>query len=300
MENAKPAANSPRFLQDPPRYLSIFTRLSFAFSGWNCQLGWLLSGLTLAGLWYGLNNSELRYAFTANESWQLVPGELLAVESAGGKLSRTKIYQYDFSFDYEGQKYQGRSFSEEKQRHKSFPQPVQIEVLVGHPQRARIQAMRAERFDTRMGILMLFGALIPLGLMSLTWLEHRRNLRSLYLYRYGQFTRGLLHQKTELGLTVQKKRVYRYEFHFQDLQGQTHSAFCKTAEGESIEDEIQEIILYNPQDPEEHIIFDEIATGLEINEQGQLNQADWTYAFYLLLPPTILAGLGYWVLVSVG
>lgn len=297
-EEEKKTMEQRVLLEEPPRGLSLFTRLSLPFMGWNCQLGWLLTGLTILGLAYGLSNSDLRDIFRSESDWLATEGQLLEIESIGGRLSRSKVYGYSFSYRVAGQKLYAQAFFESKLRYDSLPQSVSVEYLASNPKRARIEGLRAERYNTRIGFLMLLGGLIPLFLFSLTLNEHRRNLKILRLYRFGLFTRGVLQGKEELGLTVQKKQVYCYTFTFLDEQGQEHKAYSKTANGASIEDEEEEIILYNKQNPEEHILFDEVLSGLDIAPDGHLSQAPGTYIFYFCIPLAVFAAF-IWAIQSV-
>lgn len=280
--------------QSPPRPLSLYTQLTLLFAGANAQWACFLFTLTLWGLSFGIQQSEVKYLFSQKPNWQNTQGVLEQVENVGGKLSRTKIYRYTFSYTHQGKTLQAHSHADTWEKGPT-PRPIEVEY---DPDLglARIKGTRVERYNFRVGIYILLGLFLPLLFLLFLSSELWQNARILRLYRNGIFTRGHLELKKKIGKTVQGQKVYRYEFAFQAQDGKEYLAHCRTHQTALVEDEDQEIIFYDPQDPKNNTVFDENAAHLHINEAGQFDQAGWLSLLNLAIPLLCLT----WLILSWG
>ncbi len=234
------------------RSIPLATQIKVIFGGTLLQFGALF-------FWFGLPmsllfvlNSELVNVFKFDGKWVATKGIIQRIEATNASVNEQPIYRYYFSYNVAGQSYQGYSSDTYKY---AYDQEEVVEVPVEYKEknvtRARIQGMRQETFSFWVAFVLIFplvGGLILFGAM-------RRNLHALRLLKIGKPIRGTLLRAKDTGSRINEEPIYDYEFAF-EVDGRSHIATAKTHLSHLLEDEETELILYNPNNPEDNIIYD--------------------------------------------
>ena len=232
--------------------------------------------------WIFISASEVKYWFEPGKDWQEVPGKVVSAEPTNSSVNDEVVYRYLHSFELEGNRYTGKSFSTGQQYQGG--EQVTIRYDARHPSESYVLGTDRAAFPAFVLFILLFpligGAFIVQGL--------RQNLKTIKILEIGECTRGKLVSKVATSVKINDSPVYKYEFEF-EADGKQHIATCKTHQGWLVEDEKREIILYDRFNPDFNVIFDAAPNMPGISAQGMLETPSIGKAVYLLLP---LLGLG--------
>lgn len=123
------------------------------------------------------------------------------------------------------------------------------------------------------------------------------SIKTLRLIEYGTLIVGKLKRKTATNTSINDARVYKYTFSFIAHDGKTHEAIIKTHETYLVEDDPQELILYNPHNPAEAVVFDTIPGQPRIDQRGNILVDSILLSLGVLIGPFLsLIGVGLMVL----
>jgi hypothetical protein len=143
-----------------------------------------------------------------------------------------------------------------------------------------------------MGLVALF-AIFPLY-------TAQAQVRAVRLLSMGQPAWGALNQMRPTGASGPGGDQFEITFDFQTEDGELAVASCKTFDPERVRDDRRELVLYNPSDPRQAVLFDSIPGTPRIDEAGQLMPAGRRRAVAVLILPALAAlggGLVIWGLV---
>ncbi|BDS14430.1 DUF3592 domain-containing protein [Aureispira anguillae] len=273
----------------PPRPLNFFTKIQVLFGGFGVQFGAVF-------FWFGMiftlifvGQSECIHWFSSDGNWVQSEGLLLEIEETNVEVNEETIYQYTFSYNVEGQSFQGISNG-------SYSGMLEgnlttIEYKSDNPIRARIVGMTTEVFPSWVVFVLVFpflGLIFILG-------GFRANWKALHLIINGVFTRGKMLGYKATNTEINDQTVYAYEFEF-SVRGKKYISKCKTHLTERVEDEELEKIIYDLNDPNTNCVYDAIAAAPKIDQFGKLEESGVGALVYLLstIIGLLVNGVIYW------
>jgi hypothetical protein len=119
--------------------------------------------------------------------------------------------------------------------------------------------------------------------------------RAIRLLTIGEQTTGRLKSKEETNTRINKCPVYKLTFEFETRHGQISQATAKTHLVENLEDEHDEPLLYDPMEPSNAVMLDNLPGLPRINADGQIRVRSGVSALSCLLVPvaTVVGHTGY-------
>ena len=278
---------SSRHLRDlPPRHINLFTKATVLFGGFAQQFGWIFFTMGSFFCWIFIPMSDAKFWFESKKDWQETSGKIVSVEPTNSYVNDTKVYQYFQSFEVNGERYTGKSYTVGQRF--SSEQEVTVHYNANDPEKSYIKGSRRAEFPAFVLFVLLF-PLIGLGFIITSFLK---NIKAIKLLEIGEFTRGKLASKKATNTRVNKQTVYKYTFEF-EVGGRKQEATCKTHLCHLVEDEEKEIILYDRFNPEFNFVFDAMPNVPNITEAGMLASAPIWKVTNLLMP---ILGIGINVL----
>lgn len=273
--------------QRPPRHLPAFTRLSILLGGIFVQLGFLFFGIGGSIFSGMLSISYARYWLSDHGEPVPAQGNLLRVERTSTRVNKEYLYAYCFEYKVEDKTFENCSYDYWRDDLQQQGQPVRIMYRSKKPERAYIVGM--EEMQMPGWAMLLLGILPGTGLFFIAF-GLARNRRSLWLIVNGVFTRGKLVDKRATNMQINRQPVYAYAFEFEVERQGTITARCSTHQTQRVEDESQEIILYDPRNPHRNAVYDAIPVAPVINRRGEFEPVEsWRIA--LLVFPLVMLSL---------
>jgi hypothetical protein len=278
-----PTTPSNRHLRDlPPRHLGLFTKIVILFGGFLQQFGWIFFTMGSLFAWIFIPLSDVMLWFEGNKNWEETVGQVMSAEPTNSSVNETTVYQYLHSFELEGERFSGKSFTVGRQYNDG--EEVTIRYNADDPNESYIGSSRRAIFPAWVLFVLLF-PLIGLAFIITSILQ---NIKVLKLLEIGEFKRGKLISKEATNARINKQTVFKYTFEF-EVGGIKQEATCKTHQGWLVEDEEREIILYDRFNPTFNFVFDAMPNVPNISEEGRLERAPIRKALNLLLP---ILGIG--------
>ncbi len=271
-----------RNLSDPaPREVGLFTKATVLFGGFMQQFGWIFFTLGSLFSWLFIPLSDVRYWFESKRNWAEVPGRIIAVEPANASVNEQPVYRYGHAFELEGKSYTGSSYTYGE--HYLVGDEVVIKYRIKVPEVSYVQGARRSVFPA----FVLFVLIFPAAGLAFIIPSLRQNWKAIRLLESGVFTRARMTAKEDTNSSVKINNttypVYKYTFEF-SAAGKTFTATCRTHQGWKVEDEDQEIVLYDRFNPAYNIIYDAVANMPDISSRGVLEPVSAWRAVNLVLP----------------
>lgn len=283
----KISPQSRHLRQPPPRHLPLLSQLSILLGGFLNTFGWLFLTFGSIFVWTFGYNSEIKYIFEPPiEKWQTAVGVIINAEPTNSSVNNQKVWKYDFQLYVNEKAYSGTSYTLAKR----FSEGAEIPVLYlpDNPSKAYIKGTNRAHFPAWTALIISIFPIVGLVMIIVTIAKNAKFLR---LLQNGQFTRGQLIHKTNTNssITINNRHypIYKYEFEF-SVGSRCYSAFCKTHLTQRVEDEEEEIILYNAHKPEDAIVYDAYKNAPNINGQGQFEPPTLKQYWVVLLPTLFL------------
>ncbi|MGH1335429.1 MAG: DUF3592 domain-containing protein [Aureispira sp.] len=258
------------FQQIAPRELSLLTQIKVFFGGAIFQIG---AGIFWFGLPFSLVfvlESEVVHLFQFDGAWIKTEGVLQELEETNSSVNDEPIYRYHFSYNVDGQSYQGYSSAVYKPEYNTVnaEKVVPVEYKEQNIGRARIVGMRQQTFSAWIALILLF----PLvGAILYLW-GIKANYKALRLLKIGKVAYGRLLRATATNTSINEETVYQYEFGF-EVEGRSYIAKAETHLTTVLEDEEEELILYNENNPEESLVYDSISSINKLDIEGNVPKA---------------------------
>lgn len=279
LSSPKQSNPSERILrQRPPRSLSFFMRITILCGGLITQIGALFFFIGMIVSTFMLPNSEVKYWLTFDGEWKTTTGKIVRTESTNASVNDRPVIKYIFDFSANGKRIESTSYGpfDSMLDHDAT---VVVEYKSGNPNNSRIEGMRREMLPGWIIFVLIFpitGSLLLLGGIF-------NNRKSINILKKGKFTRGTLLESRPTGSTVNNRPVMKYIFQF-EAQNRTFTAECSTHRYHLVEDEEQEIILYDPKNPEKSIVYDAVPAVPPINQFGKFGAVPKSNIKYLIAP----------------
>jgi hypothetical protein len=250
--------------QAPPRLISLPTRLSVLFSGILSTIGWIFLSVGTLVFFVFAAFSDLKQSFNADGEWLPSVGIIQDIQPTNSKINKRVVYAYHFNFLANGQPHTNISYKVGNDNNIGAKLPIQYKSL--NPQRAQIIGMD----NAQMPIWILFFVLIfPIVGASLVIYNLIQKRKTLQLLQFGAITYAKLVHTEETSIRVNRKTVQKYFFEF-EIGGQIYESICATHIYATVEDETEELVLYNTSDPAQNLVLDGEDWTPTVNDEGDL------------------------------
>ncbi|MGD8453005.1 MAG: DUF3592 domain-containing protein [Phycisphaerae bacterium] len=291
-------ANPLPMIADPPRAVPLLVRGRVLCGGFANQFGWLFLGFGLVFVWIFVGFGDVSSIFIFRGELDTAMGHVTHGEktsfSEGGDENNdgTPIYAIHYTFtDEDDRTYDGVSYA--TGRELDAGANVTIEFPAGSPETSRIRGMRRAPF----GALVLITWVFPLVGAIFVVAGLRKGVRGGYLLRNGRLAHGRLLDKKTTNTRINNRMVYKLTFAFEADDGVTYEAIARSHEPEKLEDEADELLLYDPLRPEKAVLLDNLPGQPRFDEFGQIRTGSVRAALrVLILPAVTIIGHGLYAL----
>lgn len=272
----------------PPRHVPAGTKAQLLFGGFSNQFGWLFFGFGLIFVWIFTLPADLTGWLVFRGDLETARGVITASTETKMSVNERPVYRYDYRFSHDGVDYTGSSYRTGGGMKDN--RDVTVEFPAGSPHHSRIQGMRR-------GIIGLFGlmpVLFPaIGLCFMAG-GIRKGLKGIRLLTHGEMAGGQLVDKQATNTQVNKQTVYKLTYMFTAADGQLYEAYAKDHETDKLEDEATEPLLYDPMNPSDAVLLDNLPGCPRVDDMGQVAMKG-TALRVLALPLITVIGHGaYW------
>lgn len=264
-----------------PRYVDFYTQLVILCSGFMSIFGWSFFGFGMIFIWvFGMASTITNPSIGRN--YETTEGKVLRIEPTNYLEDNRPIYQIYYTYASEGNTYEGSSYSLENNYQAG--DKLTIQYNINRPMKSKIEGLRSQPFSAWVFLVV---AIFPMIGLIFIAIATYRNGKALRLLKNGAFTTGKVAKKeaTNANITINNRRypIYRYTFNFY-AEGQPYTATCKTHKTEVVEDEVEEIILYQPGYPAYNTVYDANENMPHIDEYGSVQPVSPKKAWVLIIP----------------
>lgn len=266
--------------QGDSRSVPIAAGVSVLLGGFMTQFGAAFFSFGMIFCWVFLSMADIPGTFRFMGSTATATGSVTRVTTTSSKENNSRVHEIEYIFnDAAGRTHTGVSYSAYDLPNAG--QSVRVEYVEGDPGTNRIEGMRR----AEMPIFVIFVVIFPIvgALIGIAGIRAgRRRLRMLYV---GRMARGKLVAKEPTNTKINKQTVYKLTFEFTTPDGRVGRVSDKTHETARLEDEAQELLLYNPDNLEEGAAIDALPGGVKMNDAGEITQYSFARACVLMLLP---------------
>ncbi|HEY9843199.1 MAG TPA: DUF3592 domain-containing protein [Candidatus Obscuribacterales bacterium] len=272
----------------------MFSAISALFGGLYNQLGWGVLGFSLIFFWvFSYDAWVVQARFSG--PMQGTQGLLIKSERTSSSEGKVKIFRHHFSFSYQGQPYQGVSYTtglpEKGQGAEGEKVPVEFNPDKPAASRIALEGFRETEFSFFTALFMPVFVLVALLILIPALVSGVRMLR---LLRVGRLARGSLTTKVPTGQVIRINRqifpIYNLTFTY-SVAGQNYKVNHKTHQPGVLEDDEKEAILYSPAHPAFAALLDAMPGKMHIDAQGRIQAQLGTGSLIYLVLPGLTMGL---------
>ncbi|MCA8912131.1 MAG: DUF3592 domain-containing protein [Planctomycetes bacterium] len=274
------------------RSVPLSTKLAAYFGGFFPQFGAAFFTFGMIFWWFFGANADITSWYKFSGELAHTDGRVVACESTGASEGGSKstpgtpIYRIDYEYLTPSElKLSGTCYGTGM----SFPPgaAVDVEYVPDDPATSRIVTSRKKIF----GPWPIFVAIFPLVGLVLMMRGLLSNARAARVLSVGKLTRGVLVDKQATTTRINNQPVYELTFEFEDEHGRTYRISTKTHKTAALEDEPTERLLYDPDNPEQGALVDNLPGRPEVTEGGELKSVGMGPALLrMLLPVGGIAG----------
>jgi hypothetical protein len=276
-----------RNLTGPPRHVPVWVRLRLLFGGFSNQFGWLLFGFGLTFIWaFGASVALKNYAFFRGELAE-APGSITTLVDARLSINNRRVFEFHYRYEVTGKTYRGYT-----RGYEGAHQPgehVIIEHRPDHPQRSRVRGLTTAGNGS---FLML---VFPITGLVFVAFGVRKGLKGRRLLRDGVVAAGTQVGRERTCVKVDQQPVYRFTYEFEAQDQKRYRAEAKTHVVRRFAGN-EEPLVYNPHDPRDAVLLDDLPGGPRIDEQGTIHGSVFPVLPLLVVPGVTVIGHGWWVL----
>ncbi|GAB4271652.1 MAG: hypothetical protein Kow0029_09590 [Candidatus Rifleibacteriota bacterium] len=265
------------------------------FGGFTNQFGWLFFAFGMVFFWVFSSMVDFTDLIYFSGKLRNATGQVIKVEDTNAEVNDNTIQRITFSFtnpdnkstkmaETQPGKNSNLIVSECYETGTSYKsgQSVQVEFPDKKPEIARIVGTRRGIFPY--WVLFLVAIFPALGI-GFIFFGIRRGLLIKSLLDHSFLTQGVLAGKEPTNTRINKKPVMKLTFSFETRDGQPAYVVARTHDYKHLVDEAEEPLLYNPYNPKESCLLDDIPGRPRLDEKGRLVPTEKeTIAKTLLLP----------------
>jgi len=276
----------------PPRRVPVSLKIVNFFNPFT-QIGWAVLGFGMLFFWVFGANADFSF-LTFPGSHPTVPGTITRVDKTAASENRSPVHANHYQYSVAGQSFSGVSYDTgggavEGER-------VTVEYSDSNPARSRVAGMRRAMFGPAAAIVAIFPLIGLAILVPAEFAGQRRNR----MLRDGLFTTGVLTNKAPTNVEVNGRTVYELTFEFKTRDGRTAEAKARTSITARLEDDTHEPLLYDPNDPTNAYVLDEVPSRPELETNGELRGRPGAAIRALILPGLVLGAHLLYLAVKIG
>ncbi len=282
------------FNSPPPREVPVSVRLRVLFGGFNNQFGWIFFGFGMIFVWIFTAHSDVTSIFLFRLQTRTTIGIVESVQPTNATENDVQVYEVRYTyFDNLGEQHGDASYTT---GHPGALARVNVEYVVAFPSISRVEGMRREMFGPGAAFVIIF-PMIGLGfLTSGIWYGLKANR----LLSQGRIAFGKLISTVSTNTSINNRPVLKLTFNFKDQDGLDWDVTAKTHEPEDLRDELEEPLLYDPNNPSIAVLLDNLPGSTEFDSSGNLIAASfWETVKVLLVPGLSVVGHGIYLLLSI-
>jgi hypothetical protein len=290
---SRPSASVVEMLALPPRHVPLGVRLRVLFGGPMQQFGWLFFGFGLAFVWAFAFNSDVGALVRPFVPVASAVGSVIDVTETNASENDSMIYAVSYQFAApDGKSYNGTSYTTGLMYAPGDRAPV--EFAIRRPQDSHLKGARRAMF----GPAALLSALFPaIGLVFVT-IGMWDGVKANQLLRSGRLALARLRTAEGTNASVNNRQVVRLVFEFVAHDGTPHAVEVRTSLPDPLQDEAEEIVLFDPGDPDYAVMLDGLPGPPHLTSAGELEGAPFLrVALVCALPFLTLVGNGLYALV---
>ena len=260
------------------------TRLVVMFGGGLQQLGWFLLLFSTPFFWLFVPLKDIVALPLTFGPMQVANGVIETSERGGASEGDVEVHVMTYTFyDQDEVQHLGKGYAT------GWSQPagseVSVEYPAGFPGLSRIDGMRRSTF----GYAATFVIIFPLVGLGFVWFGIRRGRQWNRLLRNGELALGRLIGKTATNTTVNDRPVYRLRFEYVTERGQQAYIEARTSLTERLEDEEEEILLYDPRSPDQGVLLDQLPGAVAMDAEGRITEGAPVRGLAVFVLPSVVA-----------
>lgn len=256
--------NTRTLRQPPPRQIDLWTSLVMLTGGFGMSFGLFFIAIGSLFVWIMGSESEAMFWFEGSARWMPLQATVNLVEPTNMSENDVVIFRHQYSYELDWNVYQGEAYDLGSRYQPGDKIPIEFQDH--DPAISRAIGMRRAPFGGWIMALLLIFPFIGLAFVVGGVVK---NLKLLRMLRNGAFSRAKLVDTQPTNTAINNQKVYQYTFAF-EVGGHSFKASCKTHQGAAVTDEDTEIVLYDPYDPAQNIVYDAYPQAPTIGHQGQL------------------------------
>jgi hypothetical protein len=277
-------------LLPPPRSIPLSLTARVLFGGVLSQFGWAFFAFGMVFIWAFDAGAGAVESLRFRGDVATVQGVVTESRSTNLSINDRPVYETSYSATLaDGRILTGASYA--TGRWEEAGTAVVIEWIDGDRPLSRISGYRA----SQAGLGVLFVLIFPLAGFGMAVFGLRKGLIAHRLMSTGQLARGTLLTSEATSTRINEMPVMKLTFEF-EVDGAPHHAVAKTHVPHDLEDEERELLVYDPRNPENAAMLDELRCRPRVNARGEFEATRSTLpaTLYLLLPGvSILTMLRY-------
>jgi hypothetical protein len=229
---------------------------------------WLGNPLSFIGLFFFLFGLPFSLVFVSfsnlfsasfSQDDPVINGFITEANPTNSYINDVRVYEYKYQFKLRnGNIYNGTGYSTGNSKSKG--DEIRIFYKEEDPQKSKADDLRNSEFGTGIGLIVL---IFPgIGLIFL-FFSIRKALKQLFILKVGNIADGKFLYKEATNVKVNNQTVYALTFEFKAANDQIYQAVARTHHYHRLEDEEFEKLVYDPENPENAVLLDELPRGIK-------------------------------------
>jgi uncharacterized protein DUF3592 len=274
-------------LKSPPRSIPFFLGLQCLFGGFLQQIGWGVLAFSLIFVLVFGSSSNLSKEAAFHGEIGRTDGLVKDYQETSAEINEREVVEYIVEYTVDGSTLQDVCYTTGYKYDEG--DKVKVEYCIQNPSWARIVGSRVGIFPS--WTLLLVGLFPALGAF-LAIQGFRDGLKSRSLLGQGKLGQGVLVSKEATDTSVNEATVYAMTFRFRPEGGQRDfTTVAKTHLTEHLEDDEQELLLYDPRFPSRAVLLDNLPGKARISPNGSLIGGSLFSSLAVLILPFVACAL---------
>ncbi|MFA6958148.1 MAG: DUF3592 domain-containing protein [Thermoanaerobaculia bacterium] len=272
----------------PPRSVPLSCRLALMLNA-GVQIGFFVLAFSTPFFWLFVANADLP-SITFRGERMRTNGVVTEVVRTNASENKTRIWALHYSYSVAARQYEGVSYASGDQDLESGALVI-VEYLKRDPSRSRIEGMRRGMF----GLGVLFVLIFPAIGLGITLAALRYGMRKSAILCRGVTVFAKYKETRPTNMTVNKRPVFEVIHEYRTLEGELREASTSTTDVDSITDDAEEMLLYDPARRDSGVPVDSLTPLPELDEAGGFSGNLTGALVRLLFPAAVIAGNAFWL-----
>ncbi len=275
-------------MMTPPRSVPLSCRVATLLNA-GVQVGFFVIAFSTPFFRIFVGNADLP-ALTFRGDRMKTNGVVTHVVDTRASENRRHIWEVRYRYSVDARQYEGVSY-ESGGSDRAAGDLVIVEYLKRDAERSRIDGMRRGMFGAAVLFVLIFPAIgFAITIVALIYGGHRNGIlrRGVAVYARYKETRPT-------NTTINKRPVFEVIHEYRTLEGELHEASTRTTEVDSLTDDAEEMVLYDPAKSGSGVPVDSLTPLPELDEAGGFKGNMSGALLRLIWPATVIAGNVLWL-----